>query len=161
MTPDSQTPRTASTRALLLWLPCVLLAAAIFALSSIPGSFLPHVNLFESADKVVHAAIYCAFGVLVARALSRARPHLRPSAVILLATAVAAAYGATDELHQTLTPLRTSDVLDVVADSIGGLAGSLAYVGLAFLRGSSKRERPAREAPGAGDDRPRASRVLP
>jgi VanZ family protein len=43
----------------------------------------------------------------------------------ILTTALAALYGASDEVHQSFVPLRQAEALDVVADTIG--AGIAAF----------------------------------
>jgi len=47
-----------------------------------------------------------------------------------------------DEIHQAYVPGRVADALDLLADSLGGLAGTLAY--LAFLAYRAKRTSSAR-----------------
>ena len=51
------------------WLPALLWAATIFALSSIPGRALPALPMWN-ADKLVHVAVYAVLG----RAVLARRP---------------------------------------------------------------------------------------
>jgi VanZ family protein len=95
----------------------------IFVLSSVPGSAIPDVP-WRLTDKVVHVALYAVLGFLIGRALA-ATTTLAQGSRFLLAAALAAAYGVTDELHQLLTPRRSCDFYDGVADAIGGLLGGL------------------------------------
>lgn len=37
-------------------------------------------------------------------------------------------YGLTDEYHQSLVPGREADVLDLLADTVGGLLGAITYI---------------------------------
>jgi VanZ family protein len=86
--------------------------AAIFVMSSIPGTQVPLPGLWRY-DKVVHALAFAGLAVLVLRA-SRSVP-----AAIGLATA----YGALDEFHQRFTPHRSSDPADLAADFVGACVG--------------------------------------
>lgn len=86
--------------------------AAIFAMSSLPGTQLPP-GSFIGTDKLVHAAIYALLGALLYRATGRP----------VWAFVLAAAYGCTDELHQALVPGRMADPFDAIADAVGALLG--------------------------------------
>jgi len=116
-------------RRLLAWLPVVVWAGVIFALSSVPGQQLPTVSVPQS-DKMAHASVYGVLGALAFRAIrltwaraARSRP-LTAAAAIAFATL----YGISDELHQTLTPQRTPDWHDVAADMLGGALGAAAML---------------------------------
>lgn len=98
------------------WLPVILWMGAMFWLSGIPGYRFPHLR-FTLEDKIAHACAYGAGGLLIARALPRALP-----AILLTA-----AYGASDEWHQSMVRGRESDFADWVADCIGALLGVAAY----------------------------------
>lgn len=104
--------------------PVILVMAAVFFLSHLPGnSFsLPKiVNL----DKVLHGLLYTVLGLTALIALSprfrQQRPVLASATVVLFCLV----YGITDELHQSFVPGRSSDILDVVADTTGGLLAVL------------------------------------
>lgn len=76
------------------------------------------------SDKAAHFAAYMVLGVLLVRAIG-GRGWKRPGLpVVLAAAAIAAAYGATDELHQRFVPGRSSEALDLLADAAGGLSGA-------------------------------------
>ncbi|MEL6546072.1 MAG: VanZ family protein [Myxococcota bacterium] len=97
------------------FVPAVLWALFIFALSS--RSKLPQLpGTFPGIDKVAHAVV---FGVLTLLLLFADRFPRGWRA--LLWVAVAFAYGISDELHQSLVPGRSVDVLDAVADLTGAL----------------------------------------
>jgi len=90
--------------------------------SSTAGSFLS--NFPPGSDKVVHAG---AFGMLAALVtLGSGRPLLGVLAALL--------YGISDEIHQWFVPERATEVLDVVADTVGGLLGAFAVDFLARRR---------------------------
>jgi VanZ family protein len=107
------------------WALTGLWALVIFALSSIPGRALPPVQLFAGIDKVVHLAIYAGLGALAFVAARKTWTFSGPSTV-MLATALALVYGVTDEVHQLFVPARSADPLDVAADGLGALLGTLA-----------------------------------
>jgi VanZ family protein len=113
------------------WLPAAIWAGVIFGLSSIPGSAIPEVGIWQF-DKVVHAGIYGVLGALCAYALARATPRSRRGRLVVLAALLATAYGVSDEIHQRWTPRRSSDPRDVAADAVGGLLG--AWVATSILR---------------------------
>jgi VanZ family protein len=74
-------------------------------------------------------------GALVAAALRATRLGLGAAAAI--AAVIAAAYGATDEWHQSLVPGRTADRFDWAADAIGAILGAAGAV--LALRGRTAR----------------------
>ena len=96
-----------------LWLPVVVWAAVIFALSSTPdlGTGLGGWDLV--LRKIAHVAEYAILGALLARATGRAG----------LAFALGALYAISDEVHQSFVPGRLGSPLDVAIDAIGVAAG--------------------------------------
>jgi VanZ family protein len=110
-------------------------ALVIFALSSVPGRKLPAVHIFANSDKVAHLFIYAVLGLLCFAA-SRRTWNTRTAWLVLAASLLGLAYGITDELHQLYVPGRSADPLDVVADGIGALLGSLAAARAATRRSS-------------------------
>jgi VanZ family protein len=102
-------------RALSLWLPVVLWAGLIFALSSIPdlGTGLGGWDLV--LRKTAHAAEFAVLGFLLARAVGHDLPALM----------LGIAYAITDEVHQAFVPGRLGSVWDVLLDSVGVALGVL------------------------------------
>ena len=109
------------------WLPVAAYMALIFYLSSLPhpDEQLPKV-LFETlGDKLLHAIEYAVLAALSYRAFRRAAgPHAARYAVVY-AAAAASFYGMSDEVHQAFVPFRTATWLDWLADTAGGILGSL------------------------------------
>ncbi len=101
-----------------------LWAGVIFALSSIPGTRFPAIDLPQS-DKLVHALLYGVLGALLRRALDRTRGREAAAGNVLLAILLATAYGISDEIHQLWTPHRSADWRDVAADTLGGTLGAV------------------------------------
>ena len=107
-------------------LPVVAYAALIVAVSS--QSKLPKAPF---NDKLMHFGEYAVLGFLLARAIwLRWDRGLRHAGIFSILAATA--FGITDEIHQYFVPNRDADVLDVVADFAGSLAGSVAWALLAL-----------------------------
>ena len=97
-------------------------AAIILALTSVPGSAVPDVGI-SAADKMVHLLLYGILGALVTRALG---DTAHPGRAIVIVTLAVSLFGALDELHQVLIPGRGADLLDWLADTVGGFTGAVA-----------------------------------
>ncbi len=109
---------------LFFYAPLVLAPIAIFIGSAIPYPELPHF-VVTMWDKFLHTVEYGVFGIILARAFAHQRrwPKLRARwfiATILLASF----YGVTDEFHQGFVPGRYVELLDWVADTLGGSIGA-------------------------------------
>lgn len=121
-------PRTPLRRlagALDPWAPPLALMALIFYLSAQPdlSSGLGTIDLV--GRKFVHAAEFGLLALLWWRVL---RPTSNQKRAVLAAFAIAVAYAATDELHQTFVDGRHGSPVDVLIDSAGaGLAALLAW----------------------------------
>lgn len=103
------------------WLVVGVYMAGIFVLSSI--SRLPQPDV-PGIDKPEHYLAYGGLAVITFLALRRSRNDLALWLVALLSVGIAAAYGASDELHQRFVPGRTCDVYDWFSDSLGALSGA-------------------------------------
>lgn len=103
--------------------PAILVAIILFILSSIP--YPPTIKLNVSyEDLIMHAIAYGVFGFFVARALYNQNGYLRLKENLLLFTfIIGTVYGISDEIHQYFVPGRFSDILDVLADSVGIIIG--------------------------------------
>jgi VanZ family protein len=128
------------------WLPVIVLFAATFVASSIPGERLPPLGAWN-ADKLIHGLEYAIAGALLVRPLGRTAWGSRRTALALLAAvALASAWGAFDELHQLITPNRACDWGDWIADTAGALVGALVW--LAVTRARARRRLAAAPAHG-------------
>ena len=117
-------------RPLALWGPVVGYMLLIFFLSGRPDIELPG----PASDKQLHSLGYAGLGGLVARAAAGGlgRPVSWRHAAI--AVAVATAYGATDEWHQSFVPGRVPDLFDLRADAIGAVVGTFACWAWGIIR---------------------------
>lgn len=97
------------------YIPALLWALLTFYLSS--RSTVPSIiELVPYGDKLVHATFY---GIFAAWFLFGARWPTGPSA--WWSVLWVSLYGITDEFHQSFVPGRSTDVLDWVADTTGGI----------------------------------------
>ena len=98
------------------WAPPLVLMAVIFFFSAQPNlssglGWIDHVG-----RKFIHASEYALLCFLWWRAL---RTRMDRTAALLPAWAIATAYAATDEFHQTFVTGRHGTWVDVVIDSLG------------------------------------------
>jgi VanZ family protein len=104
------------TKRLALWAPVVGYMALVFYASSL--SELPALAT-RMSDKLEHGLAYSGLGVLLLRALAGGLWRPVSARAALLAVALAACYGASDELHQHFVPHRSMDANDLLADTAG------------------------------------------
>jgi VanZ family protein len=117
-----------ASRRLSLWLPVVVWAAVIFAISSVPA-LATDLGVWDTVlRKCAHAAEYAILALLLFRALGREVP----------AFLIGLAYAVTDELHQGLVRGRHASPFDVAMDA-AGLALGLLLVHAARLSVQSQR----------------------
>jgi len=123
---------------LVYWLPLLLYIGLIILISSL--SRLPFLlPRWIHLDKLLHMLEYAVLAVLVTRAFLSVRHPSRLWAVGLVSFGCVVAFGVMAELLQGLVPGRSSDAMDLVADGVGGLLGSLVY--LLFKRRAARRAR--------------------
>jgi len=91
----------------------------IFYLSSKPSVPVP--PLFPHQDKIFHFIAYFGLAVLLANCTPRNYSLRRR---FWLAFSIAAAYGITDEFHQSFVPGRDATIGDWLADAAGGWVGA-------------------------------------
>ena len=105
------------SRALLAWLPVVVWAGLIFALSSVP-SLSSGLGTWDTVlRKGAHVVEYAVLAALLLRALERELP----------AFAVTVAYAVTDEIQQHFVRGRHASPLDVLIDAVGAGLGLLVF----------------------------------
>jgi VanZ family protein len=92
---------------------------AIFYVSSLPQPVVP-----PGGDKPWHLLAYLGLGVLAVRAVVGGLPGWISWRTAAVAIAIAAGYAVTDELHQMFVPGRSAQLSDLLADTIGVVAGT-------------------------------------
>jgi VanZ family protein len=103
----------------------IFIASGIPELTTLPGGV---------SDKTGHFAAYALLGALVLRAMARARMAEISWRRASVAWLVAAAYGATDEWHQSFVPGRFAAMDDWLADAAGSAAAVFLLVLVAAAR---------------------------
>jgi VanZ family protein len=134
----------------LSWLPACLYMGLIWALSSVA---LP-IDLnsgFSYTDKIVHFLEFAVLGLLVAHAVLRTFPDQTTARGFTIAVVITVAWSLLDELHQVYVPGRDADMLDLVADTLGALAGAAVRAGLETRGRSSSCRHSQGMASHAGD----------
>lgn len=111
-----------TVRKLQLWLPPLLLMAAIFFLSAQPDLNSGLGSIDTIGRKIIHFAQYALLAYLWWRAL---REGLGVRRAALAAFLVTVAYAATDEYHQTFVKGRNGSPVDWAIDTAGAGAASL------------------------------------
>jgi len=103
------------------WLPVLVWAGLIFALSSIPslGTGLPWIWDFM-LRKIGHAVEYAVLMYLLWRALSA--QGRRGASALIWSALLSLGYALGDEYHQSFVPGRLGSLRDVAIDGIGVLA---------------------------------------
>jgi len=90
-------------------------------------------------DKLLHTAEYGGLAFLLCRAWRG--EGFRGRTATLLAVLLASLYGASDEWHESFVPLRTPDVLDWLADTLGSAIGAVAFIASVRVSGSFRRRK--------------------
>lgn len=85
---------------------------------------LPSPSNIPSFDKVAHFGAYGLLATLWMRALAA---RLTPARAGWVAWAIAAAFGITDEFHQSFVPGRSIELADWLADATGAAVAVLLY----------------------------------
>lgn len=132
----------------LAWLPAILYMAAIWIVSSIQVQ-APFVREFPLRDKGVHFVEFALLGFLIGHAALRTWPHKGAFRAVAVGALIAMGWGLLDELHQSLVPGRTAELLDFVADVLGATAGAAAQLAWWRVRGGTSQ---ARRAASTGDE---------
>lgn len=112
-------------------LPLILWWGAMFVVTTIPTSAVPHEALF-GFDKLIHAFMYGGLTVLFVRYLLYCKGYSFTKSQWIGALMILL-YGIFDELHQPLVG-RIASVADYVADAVGVVFALLLLVFVKRLR---------------------------
>lgn len=113
------------------WLWPALLAATIFTLSGATRIAVPEMGLQFSKDKVGHFLVFGLLATALLRIPRLSNSGWRGAAV---AAVITICFGGFDELRQSLTPNRSVELADWIADSLGAIVAVLAYQRLNWYR---------------------------
>ena len=108
-------------RLLWAWGPAAGLMAALWFVSGTPS---PPRLPGSVSDVTAHFVAYGLLAAAILRAVAGAEWARVSVGGALLAAALGAAYGLTDEFHQSFVPGRTPELRDVAADALGSAAGA-------------------------------------
>jgi VanZ family protein len=129
-------------RAWVHWAPALVWAITLFVLSAQPRLPEPPGGI---TDKHSHALAYGLLAVACLHGLVQGQWRRVGARSALLAALMAAAYGVSDEWHQSFVPGRFSDLADVLADALGAaVAAGLAWAWAILLRRRASRRAPRR-----------------
>jgi VanZ family protein len=103
-------------------MPALLLMLLLWCLSArevinLPGSF-------PGRDKVLHFSAYALLAVLSGFVFTRREWSVNRHRIFVFIIIFSAAYGVTDELHQSFVPGRDASVYDWLADLAGSVSGA-------------------------------------
>jgi VanZ family protein len=101
------------------WAYALALATTVVWASSHGRVAVPDCADFAHFDKLAHASIFGLLATLVLRPFRTRR--------LVWAILIVSLFGATDELHQHLTPGRSMDALDWLADTLGAVVAVSVY----------------------------------
>jgi VanZ family protein len=114
-----------------LFIISLIWAILILILSSIPGGSLPKSSLFmniPNLDKIIHAGLYLPLAFFIGAEFDLSKKALVRLAGPLLTMLIVSFYGGLIEILQgSLFSNRSADIVDFLADVIGGLVGLTIY----------------------------------
>ena len=132
--PAARPTTLVNKRSVAAWLPALVWAGLIFALSAQADlTFLPDQGLNFVVAKLGHLTIFGVLALLLWRALAGTTRLRHPSPWALALTVL---YAITDELHQAFVPGRNASILDVGIDAAGAMIAIaiVGFVGAWWLR---------------------------
>jgi VanZ family protein len=106
---------------LIYWLPLIIYCLAIYIQSGRPGP--KHLPELRFLDKFLHFGAYGLLGIFFYRAYETLPLKNFKNLLILISAGSATLYGISDEIHQYFVPSRQSDIMDVIANTIGSICG--------------------------------------
>jgi VanZ family protein len=121
------------------WSPAIIVMAVIFLASNTPGDDLPSFGWLDAVMEYGgHALGYALLAAVWLWGLADGGPVT--GRLMMFAVLLAAAYGLTDEWHQSFVPGRSPDAKDIGVDAIGALLGVSAYRWLGLRAPFQRRE---------------------
>ena len=121
------------SRSTSLWAPVIATMVAIFVVSAQHDVTLPA----HTSDKQLHGAAYMGLSILTTRAIAGGLARGASPGAAVAGWALATAYGASDEWHQSFVEGRSSDRTDWYADTIGAALGAAGCWAWGIIRGRS------------------------
>jgi VanZ family protein len=113
-------------------LPLIAWCVFVYTASSIPSKNIPALGMYF--DKVIHFGVYGTLCWLAHVAFHFQRNSSLKNYSLLAAIVFTVIFGMSDEFHQLFTPGRSADILDLAADTFGGLVYSAIYLRFRFYQ---------------------------
>ena len=108
-------------KVLLVYLPLVFYWILLFTLTTLPTQSLPAVGV---NDKLEHTLAYFGLSFLLyLTLLFQKKSVMLKKYAMLFTILIVLFYGVLDEVHQLLIPGRSCELLDFLADMLGGVLG--------------------------------------
>jgi len=95
----------------------------IYYASSVPGREMPKFDV-PNIDKLFHFVEYLVLAFLLARAFYNTSSKPDYKSIFIASALIAALYGISDEFHQRFVPERSCDIIDLLSDIAGSIAGA-------------------------------------
>lgn len=106
------------------WILTILIAIAIFYISSITFPLGPTKQAFPFKSVVYHFLAFFIFGFFLLICMVRGKFNLN---LLFLALILSLLYGISDEIHQIFVPNRFFDIADILTNSAGILLAGVLY----------------------------------
>jgi VanZ family protein len=108
-------------KVLLVYLPLIFYWILLFTLTTLPSQSIPAVGV---NDKLEHMLAYFGLSFLLYLTLLFQKKSIMLKKYAMLFTLlIVVFYGVLDEVHQLLIPGRSCELLDFLADMLGGILG--------------------------------------
>ncbi|NLR61518.1 VanZ family protein [Chitinophaga polysaccharea] len=107
------------------YLPATVWIILILIVCTLPGNDIPTNSFFEKVhfDKIVHFGLFGGVVLFLSLGIYQQKRYISPATLIMLVI-IAAAYGLAIEFIQKYWAIgRSFDIYDVVADTLGAIAG--------------------------------------
>ena len=108
------------------WFPVILYSGIIFYVSSMPNVKIPLPGM--QFDKILHIVAYVPFGFLLVRGICNTKLSVSRGMLLGIVLLSSFLYGLSDEVHQSFVPGRSASIIDMIADTIGGVVGGYVYI---------------------------------
>ncbi|MDR2584183.1 MAG: VanZ family protein [Fibromonadaceae bacterium] len=107
-------------------IPAILVMAALFTLSTLPGND-PILNSVHLSDKIEHFIAYFVLGITFCIWIPSKNWFARPVFYGVLVIVLCTLFGISDEYHQTFVPERSGDLYDLTVDFVASVSAVFAY----------------------------------
>jgi len=107
-------------------IPAILVMAALFKLSTLPGND-PLLNSIHFSDKIEHFIAYFVLGITFCIWIPSKKWFAKPVVYGIIVIVLCTLFGISDEFHQTFVPGRSGDLYDLAVDSAASVISVFVY----------------------------------